>query len=124
MNQRRSGLAMLLVLALILTVGATSATAFRYLAAAARSEHRIEEQDIYDTGALAVAARGLSLLETGQPPSIPYSCKTTAVVHGDVAYFRLTYSSDVAGEWQLDVIPTNASDTAPTMPTSFASIFP
>ncbi|MDA1016268.1 MAG: hypothetical protein O3A00_17655 [Planctomycetota bacterium] len=123
MNDRRSGYAMILVLALILVVSAVSATAFRYLATAARVERTISIQNDLDQGALLVAAQGLSLLETAPPPSNPYQCQTSATINGTPTAFELTYTSDMFNEWQLDVRPYSGSGL-PTMPDSFANIAP
>ncbi len=124
MKTRRNGLAMLLVLAVILAVGTTSATAFRYLASSSRTEHFAAANDSFDEGARGVAARALSLLETGHPPSTPYVCITTASVNGETQYFRVTYTSDIFSEWQITVQPTQAGDSSILMPSSFARIYP
>lgn len=115
---------MLLVLALILVVSAVTATSFRHLASSARVEHHLTVRESYNEGPLDVAARGVSLLETGQPPANPYYCKATATVNGSTEYYQVVYTSDVSDEWVLEVTPIAASSPLASMPKTFAQIDP
>lgn len=64
-------------------------------------------------------ARGLYLLETGDPPSSPYTCKVSVTRDGVTQYFLLTYQNGSGTLWSVDCEPTTEDDPAPDAPSEF-----
>jgi hypothetical protein len=94
------------------------------MAAALRVETARTLQRQRDQGCLHAVARGLTLLETGLPPSDPYTCAATI---GEPPYersFTVTFASEAEGVWSVRARPTQWPDEPDPMPASFAEAGP
>jgi len=116
----RRGYAMVLVLVFIALLLTFYSVAYRHVAAALRVETARTLQQERDEGSVHAVARGLTLLETGLPPSNPYVCKTTIGEYPDERAFTVTFTSAVEGIWSVHATPTECPDDPQPMPTSFA----
>ena len=90
------------------------------MASALRIETARTLQTDRDTGSILAVARGLTLLETGLPPSDPYVCETTIGSPPDERWYTVTFQSDEPGVWSVHAAPTQWPDAPEPMPPSFA----
>ena len=88
-------------------------------ASAIRVEEARTERDTRSTWTAPAIAQGLRLLESGPPPSDPYSCKVTVASDSDTQYILLTYDQISTGRYKITAVPTTADNVAPSAPTSF-----
>lgn len=109
----RRGYAMLSVL-LLLAVGLIFATIQQRQIGStlALEQSRLETED-FQQGAVSVMAQALTLLETGLPPSDPYSCSVTI---GDQKY-QVDFDHVDGIKWKINVTPTTS--ILPPMPQVF-----
>ena len=115
----RQGYTMLLVLVfLVLMMGLTS-IAYRQVAAMLRVESARTSQASRDAGSLTVAARALSLLQTGTPPTNPYECDITLDAIPTAKTYTVTMTSNVANQWTIHVEPTTDGESPTPMPATF-----
>jgi len=116
----RRGYAMVLVLVFIALLLTFYSVAYRHVAAALRVEtvRTLERQR--DEGSVHAVARGLTLLETGLPPSNPYVCGATIGTPPDERSYTVTFTSEVEGVWSVHATPTQWPHDPQPMPTSFA----
>jgi hypothetical protein len=94
--------------------------ASRQLAAVLRVETVRAQQAQRDQGSVAAVALGLGLLETGLPPSDPYSCAATVTTATGTASYAVTFASDGSGGWSVSAAPAAPGDGLPALPSMFA----
>ena len=120
----RRGYAMVLVLVFIALLLTFYSVAYRQIAAALRVDKARMIQRQFDEGALRALARGLALLETGEPlPSPPavddfYECGTTIETSGGQQHFtvKFTFLGVESGKnkWKVTATPDESSIPMPT----------
>lgn len=120
----RRGYAMVLVLVFIGLMLTFYSVAYRHVGAAIRAETIRTLQSERDNGCITAIARGLTLLETGLPPSNPYVCATSVGTPPDERSFTVTFNSAVEGTWRVHAAPTQWPDEPDPMPVSFAEASP
>jgi hypothetical protein len=67
-------------------------------------------------------ATALRLLQTGNPPSDPYSCKVTLTQDAETRYLLLTFEKVGPARWNFVVAPTDADDASPDAPATFFTV--
>lgn len=118
-NHHRRGFAMMLVLVFIVLFLAMLGVACRQTASALRIESVRTLQIERDQGSMHAVAKGLALLETGLPPTDPYSCAVEIDTPTGLRSFTVTFTSEGAGNWEVHSKPTEEGEFPPTMPTIF-----
>lgn len=118
LNQRR-GFAMMLVLVFIVLFMAMLGIACRQTASALRIETVRMAQIERDQGSVHAVARGLALLETGFPPTNPYSCAVEISTSIGLRSFTVTFASEVDGNWLVKSTPTLEGELLDPMPSMF-----
>jgi hypothetical protein len=111
---------MVMVVVFIALVFSLFGVAHRQMASALRIEAARTLQTDRDTGSIEAVARGLSLLETGLPPSDPYVCEATIGSAPDQRWYTVTFQTEGPGEWSVHAAPTQWPDAPEPMPPSFA----
>jgi hypothetical protein len=115
----RNGYAMLIVLIFLMLMLTFFGISQRYLGEAVRIEEaRMRTRD-RDEGSVHAMAAALDLLETGLPPSDPYTCATDMETAAGTRSFTVTYSSLSGRRWAIQVVPTLPTDSPPPMPSTF-----
>jgi hypothetical protein len=123
MNTRRSGYALLLVLLFVVLLLSLYSLAYRTIAASLRVETARSLVNRRDEGSVQAAARGLSLLETGLPPTDPYACGVTIETSRGPRSFTVTFTSEAGPTaWSVAAAPTPDDQDPPPMPATFAPI--
>ena len=119
---RRSGYAMLLVLVFIALVLSFFSLSYRHLATALRAETFSMMTRERDQGSLAALAAGLTLLETGLPPSDPYVCATSIATSAGATSYTVTFASEggAGAIGQVEARPTGELESPEAMPATFA----
>ena len=97
----RGGYAMVTVLISLALMLALISVSQRHLASVLRIEHARVQATRRDEGRIPALARGMELLETGLPPSSPYSCETTIDTSEGPQPFTVTYSNEGANQWSV-----------------------
>lgn len=116
---------MVLVLVFIGLMLTFYSVAYRYVGAALRAETIRTLQRDRDEGTTRAIARGLTLLETGLPPSDPYVCAATVGAPPNERSFTVTFSFDEGeGVWWVHAAPTQWPDEPQPMPASFFEAAP
>lgn len=115
----RGGFAMMLVLVFIVLFMAMLGVACRQTASALRIESVRTTQIERDEGSMHAVAKGLALLETGLPPSDPYSCAVEINTSLGSRSFTVTYASEGPGNWSVTSKVTVEGEYADPMPTTF-----
>jgi hypothetical protein len=110
---------MVMVLLFLLLVFSIMAVAWRQLESALRAEAARALQVQRDEGSVAALAQGLALLETGSPPSSPYTCGTSIATSTGTVSFTVTFTSQGNSVWSVQSAPTAEGDNPPAMPSSF-----
>jgi hypothetical protein len=113
---------MVLVLVFIALMLTFYAVSYRHVAATLRTETVRARQKERDEGCIQALARGLTLLETGLPPSNPYTCAAVIGVPPDERSFTVTFTSEAENVWSVRAVPTEWPDEPEPMPTSFAEV--
>jgi hypothetical protein len=111
---------MVLVMVFIALLLTFYSVAYRHVAAAVRAEKVRTKQQQRDQGCIQAVARGLTLLETGLPPSNPYICATTVGTPPDDCLFTVRFESTVTDVWTVRAYPTEWPDNPPSMPSTFS----
>jgi hypothetical protein len=111
---------MVLVLLFIALMLSMYSVSYRQLASALRIEHIRLLQSQRDEGSTKALARGLSLLETGLPPTDPFVCGVTIDTSVGQRSYTVTYSGEGANLWAVHVAPTQPMEDPPPMPEHFA----
>jgi hypothetical protein len=112
---------MLLVLVFIALSFSFFAVAHHQMDAALRLETVRVHQDGRDAGSVHAVARGLTLLETGLPPTDPYVCGVTIGTPPDDQQYTVTFSSAGGNVWSVQAAPTVWPDDPPAMPALFTT---
>ena len=115
---------MVLVLVFIALMLCFYSVAYRHVAAALRVETARTLQRQRDEGSIHAVARGVTLLETGLPPSNPYVCKATIGTPPDERSFTVTFTSEEEGIWSVHAAPTQWPDDPEPMPACFDEASP
>ena len=110
---------MLLVLVFIALSFSFFAVAHHQMDAALRLETVRVHQDSRDEGSVQAVARGLTLLETGLPPTNPYVCGVTIGTPPNERQYTVTFSSAGENVWSVQAAPRVWPDNPPTMPAMF-----
>ena len=92
----------------------------RHIATLLRVEQAREQVTRFEEGPVTVTARALQLLETGLPPSNPYTCGLTVVTSDGPQSFAVVFSSSGGQSWSVAVTPTNYVGGVTPMPDCFA----
>ncbi len=119
---RRSGFALILVMAQLTLLFSCWSIANRHTGAILQLENALANRIQRDEGSLMAVARGLALLETGTPPSSPiaYSLTLTSP-RGDVTYL-VTFTEQTSTNWQVAAARLQTIDTPEgTLPLTFSS---
>ena len=116
----RNGYAMVLVMVFIALLLTFYSVAYRHVAAAVRAEKVRTKQAERDQGCIQAVGRGLTLLETGLPPSNPYVCETTIGAPPDARSFTVSFASEMEGVWSVHAAPTEWPDAPEPMPSTFS----
>jgi hypothetical protein len=111
---------MVLVLVFIALLLTFYSVAYRHVATAVRAEKVRLKQRHRDEGCIEAVARGLTLLETGLPPSNPYVCATTVGTPPDDCLFTVRFESEAEGVWTVRAYPTEWPDQPQPMPSTFS----
>lgn len=117
----RGGYALTLVVLFCTIFLALLAVAFRQTAALVRTASGEAQRVIRDTGSTQALARGLRLLETGNPPTDPYQCATIVNTATGPCSYTVTFTSAGQNAYTVQAAPTAAGDSVPTMPSVFVS---
>ena len=120
----RSGFAMMLVLVFIVLFLGFLGVALRQTAAALRIESVRIMQTERDEGSIHAVALGLTLLETGLPPSDPYVCGVDITTSSGVRSLTVTFASEGVGQWSVKSAATVEGDSPQSMPATFATTTP
>lgn len=115
----RHGYAMVLVLVFLALMLSIYGVAYRHVAAALRIEKARTLLTQRNEGSIEALARGLTLLETGFPPSDPYVCAVSIDTTAGTRSFTVTYASEEGG-WSVHAAPTLPAETPGPMPETFA----
>jgi len=121
---RRSGYAMLLVLAFLVMFFSALSLAYSQLAALIRAETARAKELQRDQGCVPALARALALLETGYPTASPYVCGVTIDTAAGPKPFTVTFTSQGGGNWSVRSAPTAANEYPVPMPILFTSPTP
>jgi len=116
---RRDGYAMVLVLVFIALMLTFYSVSYRHVAATLRAETVRIRQRQRDEGCIQAVARGLTLLETGSPPSNPYTCAAVIGAPPEERSFTVTFTSETEDVWSVCAVPTEWPDQPEAMPSSF-----
>jgi hypothetical protein len=123
----RHGYAMMVVLSALILFMLVIGVAFRQIGSAVRIESVHTNQIQRDEGSVAALAKALTLLETGAPPTDPYSCQVTIITSYGPRAYKVTYTLEGVNlvtlkHWVItvDVLPTGENPA--TMPATFSPI--
>ena len=111
---------MVLVMVFIALLLTFYSVAYRHVATAVRAEKVRAKQQQRDEGCIRAVARGLTLLETGVPPSDPYTCSTTVATPLGDCLFTVRFESEGTGVWVVRSYPTQWPDEPEPMPATFS----
>jgi hypothetical protein len=118
-TSNRRGISVMLVLvflALLLTLWGIS---YRQIASALRIQSVRSQYALRDQGNLQALAQGLTLLQSGVPPTDPYVCATTIQMPAGTQSFTLTFSSNEPDVWTVNSTATQPGETIEPMPDTF-----
>jgi len=118
-NSARRGISVMLVLvflALLLTLWGLS---YRQVASALRIQTLRSQFTFRDQGNLQALAQGLTLLQSGIPPTDPYVCATTIQMPSGSASYTLTFSSNEPNVWTVQSTATQPGESVEPMPGTF-----
>jgi len=118
-RRSRNGYALMLVLVTVALALSFYSLAHRQVAAALRAETLSVSLEHRDEGGLHALAQAITLLETGDPPSTPYVCKTTITTTSGPREYAVTYTNVTGTEWTVDIVPMPVSPDPPAMPDVF-----
>jgi len=119
-TSNRRGISVMLVLvflALLLTLWGVS---YRQVASALRIQSVRSQYTLRDQGNLQALAQGLTLLQSGVPPTDPYVCATTIQMPSGTQSFTLTFSSAEPDIWTVNSTATQPGETVDPIPGTFA----
>ncbi len=123
---RRRGFALIMVLVTLALILAIWLLAQDHLGAALRQETLHASRAERDQGRLLALARGVRLLETGEPSTNPYSCQVSlSTPRGNVIYkvtyetSQIDYSTTSPTTWTVTATVRPDIEVLPLMPDSF-----
>ena len=116
----RAGYAMMLVLVSLVLFLALWSVAHRQLAAALRVASVQAKRIQRDEGSVHALARGLALLETGLPPSNPYTGSVNVTTLTGPRSYAVTFTSEGGTNWSVRAAPSLPGDLPPPLPSTFA----
>jgi hypothetical protein len=116
----RPGYALTLVMVFVVLFLMVLGVAYRQIASVLRVETVRVQQSQRDQGSTAAVASGLTLLETGLPPSDPYACAVTVNTAIGPCSYLVTFTSNGSGSWTVQAAPLPSGEQVPTMPSMFA----
>jgi hypothetical protein len=108
------------VLLFLVFAFATWTIYFRSSASLLRVEQARVERETRDQWTAPAMAQALRLLQTGMPPTDPYSCKLELTQDGVTKYFLLSYERISAARWTVTAAPTTSDEVAVDAPSTFA----
>ncbi len=117
----RDGYARVLVLIFIALMLCMYSVAYRHVAAALRIETARTLLKQRDEGSVHALAGGVTLLETGMPPSDPYVCAVIIGTSPNERSFTVTFVSEGGNAWSVSAAPTQWPDEPQAMPATFAT---
>jgi len=110
-----AGTMMFLLIVMIMWLGVT-----RQIGIYLRMEKNFQSQRLYNDTTLRALSWGLSLLETGLPPSNPYSCRMQ-VGQDSLQTFVVTFEEISALNYRATARPAESGDESlPEAPDTFA----
>lgn len=115
----RRGSAMLLVALSIMLMLVALGVALRGLGSVLWVQSAQTSRLQRDQGSVQALALAVTLLETGAPPTNPYTCEVMVNTSRGAATYTVTYASD-GRTWTVEVAPMTTG-TEPAMPATFAS---
>jgi hypothetical protein len=118
---KRPGYAMLLVLVFLIMMTSLLALAYGELASVLHIEMVRTQQIQRDSGSTQAVASALALLETGFPPTSPYTCDVTINTSTGASSFTVIFTSQGGNIWSVNSAPSVSGDGNPPMPTTFGS---
>src|SRR5438132_1309871 len=107
------GYALLTVMLFLAFAFGAWAVFYHTSASAIRVEEARSRRDTRTIWTAPAIAQGLRLLESGPPPSDPYSCKVTVSSDSETRYILLTYDKVASSRYTIAATPTDADNPAP-----------
>ena len=103
----RRGYAVMLVFVFLILLLSVLGTTFRQLASVLRVEAARSRQIVRDEGSVQAAAKALTMLGNGPPPTDPYVVAVGVTTSAGARSYQITIASDPAatGQWTVYVIP-------------------
>jgi hypothetical protein len=120
----RHGYAMLLVLAFAVFFFSLLAMACSQLSSSILAETARIQQTQRDEGSVRAVGRALALLETGYPPTNPYSCGVSIDTSAGSRPFTVTFVLNEPQNWSVTAAPAEAGENPPAMPLMFTDLVP
>ena len=111
---------MMLVVLFVLLFMAMLGVGWRLLGSNLRVESVRTLQVQRDQGSVPAIARGLTLLETGLPPSNPYVCGVDIATSQGIVSYTVTFTLEGSNNWSVQSVPTPAGAYIQPMPPTFA----
>ena len=121
-SRHRGGFALLTVMFFLAFAFGAWAVFYHSSAAALRLEEARSKRDTRTTWTAPAIAQGLRLLQTGNPPSDPYSCKMAIASDSETHYILLTYNQISLGRYTIAATPTTADDPTQAAPSTFLPV--
>jgi hypothetical protein len=115
---------MVLVLVFVALMLCFYSVAYRHVAAALRVETARTLRQQRDAGSMQAVAQGVTLLETGVPPTDPYVCAVLIGPPGEELSYTATFTLEGENAWSVHAAPTEWPDEPEPMPASFAELVP
>ena len=116
----RRGYALVQVVVFVVVFLMMLGIAYRQIASVLRVETVRVQQSQRDQGSVVAVACGLTLLETGLPPSDPYTCLVSVNTVVGLRSSLVTFTSTGSGTWSVRAAPPPPGDQSPPMPSMFA----
>jgi hypothetical protein len=116
---QKSGYALMIVTVSVVLLLLLFGLAYGYTTAALRIETVRTLQQQRDEGTIHAIARGLTLLETGLPPSSPHVCEVTILTSAGPSRYKVTFTSQGGANWSIQAVPTPDGEDPDPMPASF-----
>jgi hypothetical protein len=123
-RSNRQGYAMLLVLAFAMLFFSLLAMACSQLSSSILAETARIQQTQRDEGSVRAVGRALALLETGYPPTNPYSCGVSIDTSTGTRPFTVTFVLNEPQNWSVTAAPAESDENPPAMPLMFTEQSP
>jgi hypothetical protein len=118
-RSRRRGYALLAVLLFLAVSLIFIGVGQRRISSQLQLERARMEVEDFNEGPIQAAAKALSLLETGFPPSDPYECGVTLSTDAGQRVFSVRFVQSDADQWTIQVAPVDSMGSLPAMPAVF-----